>query len=70
MTWSRALLMATGVVAYLVVSTVWLPHALLQLPIMRQAPRLVGDGLAVAAWLAALMLGMWLLRRLQQRGSI
>jgi hypothetical protein len=67
---NTAFFKALAIVTYFIVSTAWIPNQVVLLGSAAALPRLAGDLIASAVWLGALLFGLRMLRRLQERGSI
>ena len=70
MSWINASLRGLLIVAYFVLATVIVPNTVLQLDALVGASGAVRDVVVLAVWGAGLVVGMWVLRRLQARGVI
>jgi hypothetical protein len=68
--WPRAAGWALAIFAYFVLFTVWLPSWVLHLSAVAAAPDPVRQLIGSGVWLIFLGSGMWVLRRIQARGSI
>ena len=66
----RAMLTALVTVAYFAVTTFWVPSALLRSSLLTGVSRNAADLIALVAWGAGLALGVWGLRKAQDRGLI
>lgn len=66
----RAMLSALGVLLYFVAATVWLPSTLLRSSLLAGASRTVADAVALVVWLLGFGIGLWGLRKAQDRAWI
>jgi hypothetical protein len=67
---ARAAFTGALIVLYFTLSTIWLPSALLRSSLLTGAERTVSDLIALAVWAGGFALGIWGLRRAQERGWI
>ncbi|MEE9297543.1 MAG: hypothetical protein V3V29_00715 [Acidimicrobiia bacterium] len=70
MSWINAYVRGLLIVAYFVLATVIVPNVVLQLDALVGASDAVRDVVVLAVWGAGLVVGLWVLRRLQARGVI
>lgn len=68
--WAGAALRAQLIVAYFVVTTVWLPSVALRSELAVSSSAVVADLVGVTVWGTFLVAGLWGLRISQQRGWI
>ncbi len=66
----RAMLSAVGIVLYFVATTFWIPSALLRSSLLTGVEQGITDLVALAVWGAGLGLGVWGLRKAQDRDLI
>ena len=70
MTWKQAWLRAGVIFVYFVVSLVFIPDLVIGLGPIAGASNLIRDGVVLVLWGAALVAGLWGLRRMQSQGRI
>lgn len=70
MSWANAIGRGLLIVLYFVIATVWLPDFVLGLGFVAEASRFLRDLIALVVWGAALIAGLYLLRRLQRQALI
>jgi hypothetical protein len=70
MSWTTASLRALAIFVYFVVATVVVPDVVIGLGPIAEASNFVRDAVTLGVWGAGLVVGLWLLRRLQARNLI
>lgn len=70
MSWANATGRGLLIVLYFVIATVWLPDLVLGLGFVSEASRFLRDLIGLVVWGAALVAGLYLLRRFQRQGLI
>ncbi len=70
MSWINATVRGLLIVAYFVVTTVWLPNQVVTIDAIESASRWIRDVAVSGVWAVALGGGIWLLRIGQRRGLI
>jgi hypothetical protein len=70
LSWTKALLWAVGIFAYFVLTTTWLPSAVLRVSAVAGSAQLLRELIGSGIWAVFLGIGLWGLRQLQEAGRI
>lgn len=70
MSWIGAGSRAVAIFIYFAIATVWLPSAIAKSGPIVDAADWIGDLVVASVWAVGLAVGMWALRRAQDRGFI